>query len=176
MTFFRISLKSCTHAHTKHNIGPRCTKVRRDPIMEWYNFWSMSFPPWSRSRCPLVGIGVLMGLALSMSNFFNMSLVYLVWLMNMPSFSCLIWNLWKNFNSPIMDISNLFIMILLNSSQKVWLVLPNIMSSTYIWHTNISLPTLWVKRVGSALPISKPYLSKNSLRHSYHALGACLRP
>ena len=28
MTFFRISLKSYTHAHTKHNIGPRCTKVK----------------------------------------------------------------------------------------------------------------------------------------------------
>ena len=28
MTFFRISLKSCTHGHTKHNIGPRCTKVK----------------------------------------------------------------------------------------------------------------------------------------------------
>src|SRR6185503_477849 len=28
MTFFRISLKSCTHAHTKHNIGPRYTKVK----------------------------------------------------------------------------------------------------------------------------------------------------
>ena len=32
------------------------------------------------------------------------------------------------------------------------------------------------KGVGLALPISKPYLSKNSLRHSYHALGACLSP
>src|SRR6185503_222128 len=29
MTFFWISLKSCTHAHTKHNIGPRCTKVKK---------------------------------------------------------------------------------------------------------------------------------------------------
>jgi hypothetical protein len=28
MTFFWISLKSCTHAHTKHNIRPRCTKVK----------------------------------------------------------------------------------------------------------------------------------------------------
>ena len=82
----------------------------------------------------------------------------------------------KELNSPIMDISNFFVMILLNSSQKVWLVLPNIMSSTYISHTNISLTTLWVKRIGSALPISKPCLSKNSLRHSYHTLGSCLSP
>ena len=42
--------------------------------------------------------------------------------------------------------------ILLNSSQYTWLILPNIMSSTYIWHINISLPTLWVKkgRIGFA--------------------------
>jgi hypothetical protein len=102
--------------------------------------------------------------------------VYLVWLMNVPSFICLIWNPRKNFSSPIMDISNLLVIVLLNSSQYTWLVLPNIMSSTYIWHTNISFPTLWVKSVGSALPISKPCLSKNFLRHSYHALGACLSP
>jgi hypothetical protein len=36
--------------------------------------------------------------------------------------------------------------------------------------------TLRVKRVGSALPISKSCLSKNSLRQSYHALSACLSP
>jgi hypothetical protein len=30
-----------------------------------------------------------------------------------------------------------------------------------------------MKRVESALPISKPFLRRKSLRHSYHALGAC---
>ena len=29
MIFFRIGLKSCTYAHAKHNIGPRCTKVKK---------------------------------------------------------------------------------------------------------------------------------------------------
>jgi hypothetical protein len=38
------------------------------------------------------------------------------------------------------------------------------------------LPCLWVKRVGSALPISKPFFKRNSLRHQYHARGAYLSP
>jgi hypothetical protein len=50
------------------------------------------------------------------------------------------------------------------------------MSSTYIWHTNNSLSTLRVNKVESAFPISKPFLSRKSLRHSYQALGACLSP
>jgi hypothetical protein len=41
----------------------------------------------------------------------------------------------KNFNSPSIDISNMLVMILLNSSHREILVLPNIMSSIYIWHT-----------------------------------------
>jgi hypothetical protein len=48
------------------------------------------------------------------------------------------------------------------------------MSLTYIWHTNNSLSTLQVNKVESAFPISKPFLSRKSLRHSYQALGACL--
>ena len=28
MTFFQISLKSCAHAHAKHDTRPRCTKVK----------------------------------------------------------------------------------------------------------------------------------------------------
>jgi hypothetical protein len=111
-----------------------------------------------------------------MSNFCSISLVYLVWLMNVPCLSCLIGNSRKNFNSPIIDILNLLVIILLNSSTQAWLVEPNIMSSTYIWHTNKSLPCLRVKRVGTAFPISKPFFNRNSLRHSYHAHGACLSP
>jgi hypothetical protein len=33
-----------------------------------------------------------------------------------------------------------------------------------------------VKRVESILPILKPFSMRKSLRHSYHALGACLSP
>jgi hypothetical protein len=29
MTFLGCGLKSCTHTYTKHNIGPRCTKIKQ---------------------------------------------------------------------------------------------------------------------------------------------------
>jgi hypothetical protein len=44
--------------------------------------------------------------------------------------SCLICNPRKYFNSPIIDISNFYTIILLNSSQDDLLVDPNIISST----------------------------------------------
>jgi hypothetical protein len=59
---------------------------------------------------------------------------------------------------------------------KILLVEPKMMSSTYIWHTNKSLPIFLAKSVKFALPILKPFLIRKSLRHSYHALGACLSP
>jgi hypothetical protein len=60
--------------------------------------------------------------------------------------------------------------------KKDLLVEPKIMSSTYIWHTNKSLRILQVKSVESILSILKPLSIRKSLRHSYHALGACLSP
>jgi hypothetical protein len=73
-----------------------------------------------------------------------------------------------------MDISNLSVMILLNSSQKDLLVESKIISSTYIWYTNKSLSILLVKSVESSLPILKSLSIRKSLRHSYHTLGAYL--
>jgi hypothetical protein len=49
-------------------------------------------------------------------------------------------------------------------------------SSTYIWHTNKSLPVLLVKNVESVLPMLKSLLMRKFIRHSYHALSACLSP
>ena len=42
--------------------------------------------------------------------------------------------------------------------------------------TNESLSRVLVNRVGSALPTLKPFAIRKSLRHSYHALGACFSP
>jgi hypothetical protein len=142
--------------------------------MKRYTFWSTDVQPKSRSRWSLVPMGVLIGFTLSMPNFFTMSRVYFVWLIKVPSLACLIWNPKKNVRTVIMDNSNLSVIILLNSSQKDLLVEPNIVSSTYIWHTNKSLPIFLVKRVESALPILKPFSIRKSLRHSYHALDAYL--
>jgi hypothetical protein len=30
MTFLGCGLKCCTHTHTKHNVGSRCTKVKQE--------------------------------------------------------------------------------------------------------------------------------------------------
>jgi hypothetical protein len=144
--------------------------------MEQYTFWTMDLPPMWRSRCLFVCTGVLMDLALSIPNFLSKSKVYLVWHMNVSSFNCLIWKPRKYLSSPIKDISNLSVMILLNSSQNEALEEPKMISSTYIWYTNKSLPIFLVKTVESALPILKLFSIRQSLRHSYHDLGACLSP
>jgi hypothetical protein len=73
-----------------------------------------------------------------------------------------------------MDISNISVIILLNFSQKDLLVELKIISSTYIWRINNCFSIFLVKRVESALPILKSFSIRKSLRHSYHALGACL--
>jgi hypothetical protein len=75
-----------------------------------------------------------------------------------------------------MDISNISIMIFLNSSQNEALVEPKMISSTYIWHTNKSLPIIQVKSVESTLSILKPFSIRKFLSYSYHALGACFSP
>ena len=176
MIFFWISLKSCTHAHTKHNIGPRCTEVKEgsnhgaiylliDVLSSLIKVkmsigWHRCLDGLGRVHVKLLQhvIGVL-GLTYERA---------ILELLDLKSR--------KNFNSPIMDISNLFVIILLNSSQKATLVLPNIMSSTYIWQTKISLLTLRVNKVASTFPISNPCLSRKSFKQSYQALGAKLSP
>src|ERR1041385_3283185 len=62
----------------------------------------------------------------------------------------------KNSNSPIIDISNLSVISLANSSLKGMLIEPKIISSTYSWHMNNCPPTLLVRRVGPICPISNP--------------------
>jgi hypothetical protein len=51
-----------------------------------------------------------MALESSILNFLRMSLVYLAWCTNVPSFDCLIYSPRKNCNSPIMLISNSLLM------------------------------------------------------------------
>jgi hypothetical protein len=58
------------------------------------------------SLVAVVFIGVTIALESSILNFRTMSLVYLAWCTNVPSFDCLISSLRKNCNSPIMLISN----------------------------------------------------------------------
>ena len=124
----------------------------------------------------LSGIGVEAGLTSLSLNLLSMSWVYLAWLMKVPSLLCLTLKPRKNFNSPIDDILNLEVMKAANSSLKALLGEPNIIPSTYSRHTNNSPLTFLVKRVGSICPTSNPRSCNNSVRWSYHARGACLRP
>ena len=86
--------------------GLVAVKYRREPIMLRYSFWSTGSPYSSTSNTAIVLIGVDRGLESFIPNFFNMSLVYLPWCTNVPSLTCLICSPRKNYNSPIMDISN----------------------------------------------------------------------
>jgi hypothetical protein len=127
-----------------------------------------------RSKCLFVPIGALMGFASFIPNFLRISCVYVVWEKKLPSLSYFTCNPRKYVSSSIIDISNFCIITLLHSSQDFWLVEPNIMSSTYIWHINKSLSHVLVKRVGLAFPILKALEIRKSLSQSYKALGACL--
>jgi hypothetical protein len=62
------------------------------------------------------------------------------WVMKVPSWSCLIWNPRKYFNSPIIDILNFCIMILLNSSQVNLLVDPNCDRTSQVIRPTYSCP------------------------------------
>jgi hypothetical protein len=60
------------------------------------------------------------GLESSILNFLRMSFVYLAWSINVPSLACLIWNLRKNYNSPIIDILNYLLMSSAILRNKEW--------------------------------------------------------
>jgi hypothetical protein len=67
--------------------------------MLWYSFRSTCSPSSSESRAVVILIGVAMALKSPIFNFLTMSLVYLAWCTNVPSFDCLFCSLRKNRNS-----------------------------------------------------------------------------
>jgi hypothetical protein len=66
----------------------------------------------------VVLIDVVMALESSILNFLAMSLLYLAWCKNVPSFDYLIGRPRKNCNSPIMLISNSMLMYFVNLQPK----------------------------------------------------------
>jgi hypothetical protein len=80
--------------------GREAHKYSKDPIIDRYTFWSIYLPPMSMLRWAFVPIGVLMGLTFFIPNFLRISWMYFVWLMKVPSWSCLIWDPRKYFKSP----------------------------------------------------------------------------
>jgi len=118
---------------------------------------------------------ILITLQSSSLNFFRSSFVYFVWWTYTPSLLWLIWIPRKNFNSPIMLMSNSSCINFENSLQRDALVEPNIIS-TYICTTRMSFSRVLLKSVVSTWPLLKSFLIKKLLSLSYQALGACLRP
>ena len=125
------------HKHTLYIMsGLVAVKYRKEPIMPLYIVESMDLPFSSLSSSMDELVGVFIVLVSSMLNLLRRSLIYFVWLMKVPFFSCL--SPRKKLSSPIMLISNSLCVHLENSSQRETLVAPKIISSTYIWTKSIS--------------------------------------
>jgi hypothetical protein len=87
-------------------------------------------------------MGIVMALESSILNFLTMSLVYLAWCTNIPSFDCLICSPRKNCNSPIILISNSLLISSANLATRELDDAPKTISSTYTCTIKISLPCL----------------------------------
>jgi hypothetical protein len=144
--------------------------------MERYALVSMAFPFSFRSRYPLVGIGVLIGFAFTMSNFLSISWVYFVWLIKSPILQ--LFDLKSeeehqlthhgHLKSLCHDPTKLFIKLMVSTTK--YYVIDIYLAHKYIF---IDFPS---KEGKISCAYFKALLEKNSLRHSYHALGAWLSP
>jgi hypothetical protein len=126
----------------------------------------------SRSNCLFVPIDVLMGFHPSPK--LLKDVLRVLCLGDEDAFlSCFTWNTRKNVSLSIIDISNFCTISLLNSSQDLCFIDPKL-CHRHKFGTRINLLHVLVKRVGSAFLTLKAFKIRISLRHSYHALGACL--
>ena len=121
-------------------------------------------------------MGVSAYLTCFIPNLFNRSLMYLFWLIKILSLVCLICNPIKKFNSLIKLILNLFYMHFANSLQRYLLVALNIISSTYIYISKISLPFSICEKGGVNLPMLKSLSIRKDFNISYHVFGSCFKP
>src|SRR3954471_5659388 len=166
-------LKYCTHTHTQHDIRPRCTKVKQrndhGTILPLVYLFAVRVEvkltlEWHRGLGSFKTI-ILEPLEHVLSVFGLVDKV--------PLDNCFTSKPRKNSNSPIMDISNLSVISLANSSLKDWFTKPKIISSTYSWHMKNCPPTLLVKRGGTNFPILNPKSAKNPVRVLIQAPWAC---
>jgi len=114
-----------------------------------------------------VFMGVSASLTYFISNLFNRSLMYLLWLMNMPSLVCLIWNQKKkvwfshhaHFKFILHALCKFLIKRFINNTKY------NIIN-IYLYN-NIYLPFLFVKRVMLILSILKSFSMRKVFNLSY---------
>jgi hypothetical protein len=120
MALFGRGLKSCTHTHTKHDIRPRCTKIKQETNDRAIYLLI--------NRCAThIKIKMTVGTHESLDGGCLIHVKLLEDIMSVLSlanegsiFKLLdLKSKKKNLSFPIINISNLSVMILLNSSQKV---------------------------------------------------------
>jgi hypothetical protein len=176
MSIFACSLESCTHTHTKHDITPRCTKVKQRSSHGAIYCLINRCAAHIKIKMTISAHESLDGLCIIHTKLLEYvtSILYL-------ANENLIFNLLDLKSKKECEFTHhgYFKPIGHNLAKlitKDLLVEPKIMSSTYIWHTNKSLLILLVKSIESVLTILKPLSMRESLSHSYHALGARLSP
>lgn len=113
---------------------------------------------------------------LSISNLLSNSWMYLYWCIMVPFFVCLTWSPRKEFNYPIILISNSLPISSSNSLHMDSFVAPKIMSSSYTYTISRFLPLFNRNNVLSILPRENPFSRRNFDNLSYHAVRACFKP
>jgi hypothetical protein len=104
-------LEASVQTHCECMCGHVEVRYKREPIMLLYSFWSMGSLSSLASSAIMVDMGIKIGLASPMLNFFRTSFVYLPWCTKVSSWVCLIYSAREKLSSPIMLISNSLLIV-----------------------------------------------------------------
>jgi hypothetical protein len=140
MAIFGCGLKSCTHTHTKHDIRPRCTKVKKGSNHGAIYLLINRCVIQIKIKISISAHRSLDGLCIVYAKLLEYVTCVLYLTNESPFFSLLDLKSKKECENSHHGHFKSIVMIFLNSIQKDLLLKPKIISSTYIWHTNKSFP------------------------------------
>jgi hypothetical protein len=118
MAFLGCGLKFCTHTYTKYDIGPRCTKIKQGAYDDAIYLLIHQFFTHIKFKMSICAHGSLDGFYLVHAKLLTNIMSILSLATKGHIFKLLDLKSKKELQPPIIDISNLSVMILLNSSQK----------------------------------------------------------
>jgi hypothetical protein len=175
MTIFECGLESCTHTHTKHDIGPRCTTVKQGSNHGTIYLLINRCAAQIKIKMTISAHGSLDGFCLVHVKLLEYVTCVLCLTNKGPISGLLDLKSKKecenSHHGHFKPISHDFAKYI--TKGFVSRIKDNIIN-VYLDYKQIF--TFIVKRVESALPILIPFSIRKFLRHSYHALGACLSP
>ena len=149
-------------------------RYNSEPIILLYSLRSICFPPSLLSSLHVIlGVPIDLGLV---PNFLIISLIYLVWFINILFSFYLISKPRKYVSSPIILILKFSFIKFANSLYKTCLVAPKMISSIYTYTTSKLSFSFFKNNVVSIFSFLKPFSIRNLLSLSYHALGAYFKP